>query len=755
MPPMMHRPKTAPPLLLAALALASAAYAQPRALTDAESARIERLISSMTLEEKLGQLTLVSSGFTNPTDKREWTPEVFDEEVRTGRLGAIYGHHDPARIDGLQKIAVEQSRLKIPLIFGNDVIHGYKTTFPTPLAEACSWDLRLIEQAAEIAAREARAGGTRWTFAPMVDICRDPRWGRVIEGAGEDPFLGSKIAAARVRGFQGADPGGPSRLLACAKHYVAYGGAEGGRDYNTVDVSERTLRSVYLPPFRSAVDAGVGSLMSAFNEIGGVPATAHRQALSDILRGEWGFRGMVVSDYDSVGELQPHGVAASLEHAARLAVAAGVDMDMCSMAYRALKGEVEAGRVEAAVVDEAVRRVLRAKTWAGVFETPMTESPQDPNAPPPAEHADAARRMAAHSIVLLKNEGGLLPISPSAKRIAVIGPLAADDKSPFGAWSSIGARGKAVTVLEAIEHWADGKVEVEHVAGCAVESTEGADLDAAAKAAVGSDLAIVVLGEDLHMSGEAHSRISIDLPGMQEDLLKAVCAAGKPTVLVLLTGRPLSIRWAAKNAPAIVLAWHPGQESGRAVVDVLTGAHNPSGRLAISIPQGAGQIPVYYAAKNTGRPFEEKDGYTTRYLDSPNAPLYPFGFGLSYTAFDYANMEVSPPKVAADGQVTVSVDVRNRGQRAGHEVVQVYVRDVVASVTRPVKELRGFEKIWLEPGETKRVSIALPVAELGVYDLDMRYVVEPGEFRVWAGPDSTRGIEGRFEVTAAGSAAAR
>lgn len=734
--------------LVAAACAARPATAQPRKLTEGETARIAELIEAMTLEEKLGQLTLVSGGFRDPATGQRWTRDELAERIRTGRLGSVYSLHNPADIDAFQKIAVEESRLKIPMLFGNDVIHGYKTTFPIPLAEACSWDLPLIERAAQIAAAEARAGGTRWTFAPMVDICRDPRWGRIVEGAGEDPYLGGRVAAARVRGFQGEDPGGPGRLLACAKHYVAYGGAEGGRDYNTVDISERTLREVYLPPFRAAVDAGVGTIMSAFNDIGGVPASANRQTLTLILRGEWGFKGMVVSDYDSVGELREHGVAGSLPEAARLALLAGVDMDMCSLAFASLGEEVQAGRVGQPFIDEAVSRVLRAKTWAGMFDRPFAENPSDPNDPPPPAHREAAREIARHSIVLLKNDAGLLPLAPATRRIALIGPLADDRKSPLGAWTSIGGRLEAVSVLDGLRARVPDAAALAHAAGCKVRDLDRSGFDAAVEAARQSDVVVVALGEDADMSGEAHCRTTIELPSVQEELLKAVHATGKPVVLVLLTGRPLAIPWAAEHVPAIVLAWHLGQESGHAVADVLFGDFNPCGRLAVSIPRSTGQIPVYYAHRSTGRPFAEDDRYTTRYIDAPNEPLYPFGFGLSYTTFEYGNLAVEPAEVATKGTVTVSVDVRNTGPRAGHEVAQLYVRDVVASVTRPVRELRAFEKVRLEPGETKRISLTVEARELGLWNLQMRYNVEPGEFRVRVGPDATRGLEGQFAINA-------
>ena len=723
----------------------------PRGRTDpASAARIEKLLAKMTLEEKLGQLTQRSGDEIDDADtpQARQKTEAFLDTIRESRVGAFLNVHGAERINRLQRVAVEQTRLGIPLIFGLDVIHGYKTVFPIPLAEACTWDPELIERAAAVAAAEARAAGIHWTFAPMVDIARDPRWGRVAEGAGEDPYLGSVIAAARVRGFQGDDPAAHDRLLACAKHYCAYGGAEGGRDYNTVDVSERTLREVYLPPFKAAVDAGVGSIMSAFNDLNGVPASANPFTLTTILREEWGFSGFVVSDWKSIGELVQHGVAATPADAARLAISAGVDMDMCSFTYRAhLADMVRRQRIREEVIDAAVRRVLQAKLRMGLFDHPYADPQREARVCLTPEHLRLARQVACSSIVLLKNEGGVLPLEKHIASVAVIGPLADSGKDLFGTWAGIGGHGDAVTVLEGIRAGVSEQTRVLYAKGCELEGDDRSGFAEAVANAKQADVAILVVGEGEALSGEARCRTSLDLPGVQGALLQAVHATGVPAVVVLMNGRPLSINWTAEHVPAIVEAWHLGSECGHAVADVLFGQFNPSGKLPITFPRNVGQVPVYYYCKNTGRPPSDHDRFTSKYLDTPHTPLFPFGFGLSYTTFEYSQLEVAPDRIAPSGSVTVRATVTNTGRRAGHEIVQVYVRDVVASVSPPVKRLRGFERIFLEPGESRRVTFTLSFEDLGLYDREMKYKVEPGVFKVWVGPHSAEGLEGRFEVT--------
>jgi len=615
-------------------------------------------------------------------------------------LGAIGAE----QTNQLQRSALAGSRLKVPLLFGYDVIHGYRTIFPIPLGIAASWDPQLAELSARVAAREARAAGIRWTFAPMVDIARDARWGRIAEGAGEDPLLGSAMAAGYVRGFQ------ENGFLACAKHYAAYGAAESGRDYNAVEMSERTLREIYLPPFRSAVDAGVATLMSAFESVNGIPATANHHLLDDILRREWKFKGFVVSDWDAVAELINHGLAGSKEEAARKAITAGVDMDMWDNSYSRLAGEVRNGRLPESVIDRAVRRVLRVKVQAGLFDDPYTNE----NATVPMDR-DAARRVAQRSIVLLKNENSLLPLPKSGRRIAVVGPLADSKVDMLGPWSGKGMAEDSVTPLEGIRSIVGEPSAVEQ-----------------------ADVIVAILGENREMSGEAASRASIELPADQQKLLESLVASGKPVVLVVMSGRPLAISWAAEHVPAIVESWFLGSESGHALADVLFGDINPSGKLPVTFPRATGQVPIYYNYLPTGRPADAKDKYTSKYLDLSIGRLFPFGFGLSYTKFDYSNLMING--------LTMSATVRNIGSRDGEEIVQMYIRQPVASVSRPVKELKAFQRIALKAGESKRVEFTITRRDLQFW-LDGAWVVEPGEFKVWIGPDSASGLEGKFEFT--------
>jgi len=634
----------------------------------------------MTLEEKLGQLT-----------------QVVEDQLPNPLAGSILNSGGAAHINELQR------GRKIPLLAGYDVIHGYRTIFPIPLAIASSWDPSMAELSARVAAREARAAGIRWTFAPMVDIARDPRWGRVAEGAGEDPFLGSAMAAAYVRGFQ-SEPG----FLACAKHYAAYGAAEGGRDYDRADISEATLREVYLPPFQAAVDAGVASLMAAFESLNGTPANANRHLLTEILREEWKFSGFVVSDWDAIAELMNHGVALSKEEAARKAIVAGVDMDMWDNTYATLAEAVRGGRLPVAVIDRAVRRVLRAKLRAGLFD----HSLEDERAAPPMDR-DAARRVARESIVLLRNQDHLLPLPKSGRRVAVVGPLANSKEDMLGPWSALGRAEECVSVLEGIRAVIGEPVPAEQ-----------------------AEVIVAVFGETRHMSGEAASRTSLDLPGDQEAELQSLVATGKPVVLVLLSGRPLSITWAAQHVPAIVEAWFPGSEGGHAIADVLFGDVNPSAKLPVTVPRTVGQVPIYYAHLPTGRPPNPDDKYTSKYLDVPIGPLYPFGFGLSYTKFEYSDLRVDGLKFSAT--------VRNAGDRAGEEIVQMYIRDPVASLSRPVKELKGFQRIALKPGEARRVEFTIRRRDLRFWS-GKGWTVEPGEYKVWIGPSSDEGLEGKFQ----------
>ena len=696
----------------------------------------------MTLEEKLGQLQqLDGEGNGN------FRPEHL-ELVRKGLLGSTLNVRGVARTNQLQRVAVEESRLKIPVLFGFDVIHGYRTIFPVPLGEASSWDPAAAERSASIAAMEARAAGVHWTFAPMLDIARDARWGRIVEGAGEDPFLGVAMARARVRGFQGRDYSAPDRVLACAKHWVAYGAAEAGRDYNTTDMSERTLREIYFPPFKAAVEEGVGTLMSAFNDLNGVPASANPFTLTRVLRGEWKFDGFVVSDYTAVEELIKHGLAADGSDAASLALNAGVDMEMVSRLYnqngaKLLKG----GKLTQATIDEAVRRILRIKFRLGLFDHPYADEARERSVILSPQNLAAAREIAARSMVLLKNERETLPLKPDVKSIALIGPLADSQQDVIGSWSGDGNPADAVTLLAGLKAKVAPSTKINYAKGCDInaDSTEG--FDEAVRAARRSDVVILAVGESADMSGEASSRSSLDLPGRQLDLVKAVQAAGKPVVVVLMNGRPLTINWLAENSPAILETWFAGTQAGNAIADVLFGDVNPGGHLPVTFPRTVGQEPLYYNHMNTGRPPDANNKYTSKYLDVPWTPLFPFGYGLSYTEFQISNLQLSTQRIRPDERLTVSVEVSNTGKRAGDEVVQLYIRDVAASVTRPVKELKGFQRITLRPGEKRRVEFTLTPEHLGFYNREMHFAVEPGEFKLFVGDSSAdERLQTSFEV---------
>lgn len=701
----------------------------------------------MTLEEKLGQLQQLD-GEANGN----YRPEHIDL-VRRGLLGSTLNVRGARRTNELQRIAVEQSRLKIPLIFGFDVIHGYRTIFPVPLAEAASWDPQAAGRAAAVAAAETAAAGVRWTFAPMVDIARDPRWGRIVEGSGEDPYLGAEMARARVRGFQGLDYSAPGKVVACAKHWVGYGTAEGGRDYNTTDMSENRLREVYLPPFKAAMDAGVGTFMSAFNDLNGVPASANPFTLTTVLRDEWKFDGFVVSDYESIRELINHGLAGDESEAARAALGAGVDMEMVSRLYgKYVPGLIREGKLSPAAVDDAVRRILRIKFRLGLFDKPYADEAREQSAIMSRANIEAAREVAARSMVLLKNERSVLPLNKDVRSLAVIGPLADDQVDLLGSWTGDGRKEDAITLLDGIRAKVSSATKVTYVKGCGVSGSntdstnEALSIDAAVRAARESDIAILAVGESADMTGEAASRASLDLPGRQLELVKAIVATGKPVVVVLMNGRPLTINWIADNAPAILETWFGGIQAGNAIADVLFGDVNPGGKLPVTFPREVGQVPLYYGHKNTGRPPDPNNKYTSKYLDAAVTPLFPFGFGLSYTSFRLTNLRLSAAGIRPDGRLTASVDVENVGRRSGDEVVQLYIRDVAASVTRPLKELKGFERITLKAGEKRRVEFTLASEQLGFYNRAMRFVVEPGEFKVIVGTNSVEGLEASFRV---------
>ena len=733
-----------PSLLIALTMCAAAGPAPPAHETER---RVDGLLARMTLQEKVGQLQQLDS------IPNVW--RVRDEHrdlIPRGLVGSFLNVRGARNINEAQRMAVEQSRLKIPLLFGFDVIHGYRTIFPIPLGEASSWDPAAVERSSQIAAAEAAATGLKWTFAPMVDIARDPRWGRISEGSGEDPYLGAVIARARVRGFQGDDPSAANRILACAKHWVAYGAAEGGRDYNSVDLSEQTLRTIYFPPFRAALEAGAGSVMSSFNTINGVPASANPFTLTQVLRKEWHFDGLVVSDYESVKELLAHGVAVDDADAARQALLAGIDMEMVSRLFgNHLPRLVEQGLVPRSVLDEAVRRVLRIKFRLGLFERPYADLAREAYVVGAREHRAAAREIAGRSMVLLKNDQGVLPLKPQIRSIAVLGPLAEDRDAPLSHWHGDVRVEDVVTLLAGIQARAAGRqgMTVAHAKGCEIEGASTDGFAEAVRLARQAELAIVAVGEASAMSGEAASRSSLDLPGHQLDLVKAVHATGTPTIVVLFNGRPLTIGWVADNVPAILEAWLPGTEGGNAIADVLFGDVNPAAKLPVTFPRVVGQVPLYYNHLNTGRPPEADNRYTSKYLDVPSEPLFAFGHGLSYTRFQLSNLKLSRRDIPRDGQLAVSVDVQNIGDRPGDEIVQLYIRDLVASVVRPVKELAGFERVSLQAGETKTVRFELGPERLGLFNRQLQFVVEPGEFRVTVGTSSTGGLEDHFEVVGA------
>ena len=702
--------------------------------------KINVLLAKMTLAEKLGQLQQLAGDY-----KGNALPDQI-ELARNGLLGSTLNVRGAKNTSELQHAALE-SRLKIPVLFGFDVIHGYRTLFPIPLGQAASWDPAMVERDASIAAAEARSVGVHWTFAPMVDIARDPRWGRIMEGAGEDPFLGSLMAAANVRGFQGTDLTRQDKIMACAKHFAGYGAAEAGREYNTVDMSERTLRGVYLVPFKAARDAGVASFMTAFDDLNGVPSTANPFLLRQILRNEWKFDGLVVSDYTSVKELISHGLASNEKEAAMYALNAGTDMEMVSTTYVQNGAElVRTGKVSIRTIDDAVRNVLRAKFRLGLFEHPYVDENLEKTTLKKPEFMQAARDSAIKSFVLLKNERNTLPIGRDIRSVAVIGALAADKANTLDWWAGDAKAEDSVTILEGIQQKVGNRSKVRFEKGCELVCDSDKDFDKAVDAAKDADFTIVVAGEIRDISGEAASRSNIDLPGRQLDLIKAIHAKGKPYVVVLKNGRPLTINWLAENSPAILETWHSGTMGGAAVADVLFGDANPSGKLPVTFPRSVGQIPLYYNHKSTGRPVEPENRYTSKYMDIPNTPLYPFGYGLSYTTFRLTNLRVSSHQMPSSGQISVTVDVENTGSREGAEVVQLYIHHLFATVTQPVMELKGFQKISLNPGEKRQVEITVRAKDLGFYNASNQYVIESGKFDLMVGTSSTDGLHDSFSI---------
>lgn len=722
---------------------ASRVVAVQSQLKDPIDRKVDSVLNKMNLDEKIGQLTLFTSDWdvTGPTIRKGYA-----DDIRSGKCGNIFNAHTADYNRKLQEIAMKETRMKIPLLFGYDVIHGYKTIFPTPLGESASWDMAVIERSARIAAEEAAAAGLHWTYAPMLDISRDPRWGRCIEGAGEDVYLGSLIGAARTRGFQGKI-GSTSSLAACAKHFAAYGAAQAGRDYSTVDISEISLWETYLPPFKACVDAGALSFMTSFNEINGVPSTANRQLLTDILRKKWGFKGFIVTDYTSINEMVNHGNVADDKDAGEKSINAGVDMDMQgAVFYNHLKKSLAEGKVNIQTVDDAVRRILRVKFQLGLFDDPykFSNTDREKKVVFSKENRDAARDAARKSMVLLKNDNATLPLSKNIKSIAVVGPLADSKIDMIGSWSGAGDGNACVSLLEGIKAAAPS-ANILHAKGCDLEnvfpamnhpmmSTEG--FAEAVKIAKQADVVVVAVGERGWMTGEAACRADINLPGVQKELILELIKTGKPVVVVLINGRPLTFPEIADKAPAILETWFSGTEGGNAIADVLFGDYNPSGKLTMTFPRSVGQVPLFYCQKNTGRPFDANNKYSSKYMDIANTPQYPFGFGLSYTTFAYENMGINRTVFGFNDKLEVSVVVKNTGERDGEEVVQLYVRDLVGSITRPLKELKGFKKIFLKRGETQTVSFTLTSDDLAFYHPNLEKKAEAGEFDIMIGGSS-------------------
>ncbi len=724
--------------------------------------RVDSLLSKMTLEEKVGQMNQYN-GFWDVTGPvpEAGTAKLKFEHLKKGWVGSMLNVRGTENVREVQRIAVEETRLGIPLIIGFDVIHGYKTLAPIPLAEAASWDLEAIEKSARIAAIEASASGINWTFAPMVDISRDARWGRVMEGAGEDPYLGSKIAKARVKGFQGDDLSKNNTIAACAKHFAAYGFSEAGRDYNTVDIGTSTLYNSVLPPFKAAVDSGVKTLMNSFNELNGVPVTASKFLQRDILKDKWGFNGFVVSDWASINEIIIWGHAENKRQAAKLASIAGSDMDMEGYVYvRELVKLVQDGIVKEELINDATRRILTVKFELGLFDDPYKycDPENEKNNIGNKEHHDAVLDVAKKSIVLLKNENNLLPLKKQGQKIALIGPLADEKNSPLGSWRLGSDDNTAVSVLEGMQQYKGNTLLFEKglnlVEGNAsftqhinVNTTDRSEIKKAVNTAKNADVVVLVLGEHGFQSGEGRSRTELNLPGLQQELLEEVYKANKNIVLVLTNGRPLTIEWADENIPTIIEAWQLGTQSGNAIASVLYGDYNPSGKLPMTFPRNVGQVPIYYNYKNTGRPKEEPNVFWSHYIDSKNTPLYPFGHGLSYTTFKYSNFKIHGDTFNIKDTVKVTVDLKNTGKLDGKEVVQLYIRDLVGSVTRPVRELKGFELVNLKKGESKTIEFNLSKKELGFYNNEGEHIIEAGKFQVFIGGSSTTTLEKEFELT--------
>ncbi|SFS49004.1 beta-glucosidase BglX [Lutibacter maritimus] len=732
------------------------------------NSKTDSIINLMTIEEKIGQLNLPSSG--DITTGQAQSSDIA-KKIEEGKVGGLFNIKSVEKIREVQKIAVEKSRLKIPLLFGMDVIHGYRTTFPIPLGLSCSWDMEMIEKTARMAAIEASADGLNWTFSPMVDISRDPRWGRVSEGSGEDPYLGSEIAKAMVKGYQGDDLKANNTLMACVKHFALYGASEAGRDYNTVDMSKIRMYNEYLPPYKAAIDAGVGTVMAAFNEIDGVPSTGNKWLLTDLLRDDWKFNGFVVTDYTGINEMVEHGMG-DLQTVSALALNAGTDMDMVGEGFlTTIQKSIDEGKISIEQLNAAVKRILIAKYELGLFDNPYKYCDQNRAKTEiyTKENRDFARKVAAESMVLLKNNNNILPLKKSGT-IALIGPLADTPENMAGTWSVATKQSESISFLDGIKTVVGDKASILYARGSHLdydkefekiatmhgkalkkESRTNEELKAEAlKIAAKADVIVAALGESAEMSGECSSRTNIDIPQVQKDLLNALLKTGKPVVLVLFTGRPLVLVEENNSVPAILNAWFSGSEAGLAISDVLFGTVNPSGKITATFPRSVGQIPIYYSYKNTGRPLDNTEGkfvkFLSNYIDERNEPLFPFGYGLSYTSFKYDNIKLSSDKLSENQSITASVDVTNTGNYDGKEIVQLYIRDLVGSVTRPVKELKGFQKIELKKGETKKVTFTITIEDLKFYNSNLSFEAEPGDFEVFIGTNSSENLKSTFKL---------
>ncbi len=724
--------------------------------------KIDSVLALMNIKEKIGQMNQYAGSWEITGTPSDIDNKTKLEKLKNGEVGSMLNVLTVEATREAQRIVMENSRLKIPLIFGYDVIHGYKTIFPVPLGESASWDLEAIKKSAKIAAQEASASGQHWTFAPMIDVSRDARWGRIMESAGEDPFLGSRIAEARVKGFQGDDLSKEHTIAACAKHFAGYGFAEAGKDYNTVNIGESELHNVILPPFKAAANAGVATFMNAFNEIDGVPSTGNRNLQQDILKGDWNWDGFMVSDWGSIPEMITHGYAKNKKQAAQIAVIAGCDMDMEGRAYEvALEELIKENKIDISVIDESVRRVLRLKFRLGLFDDPYKycNSEREKNEVFTIENQNISRDVAKKSIVLLKNQNNILPLDKNTKRIAVIGPLADDKDTPIGNWRAQGVSNSAVSVYEGIQNAVSKTTKIDYEKGAdlgvgersflvplKINKTDKSGFKKAVKVAKTADVVVLVLGEDAFQSGEGRSQANVGLAGVQQELLQTIYKVNKNIVLVLMNGRPMEINWADKNIPGILEVWQLGSQSGNAIADVLFGDYNPSGKLPVSFPRSVGQEPLYYNKKNTGRPFSSQHVTYSHHSDTPNNALYPFGYGLSYTSFDYTNLQLNKKAIKNNEPLFASVEITNTGKRIGKEVVQLYIRDLVASRTRPIKELKGFKIVSLKPGETKKVSFSINTELLQFYTANKKWEAEPGDFNVFIGGDSRTTLHETFEL---------